>query len=303
MVLWKGNRDVERVNRTNMTSQQAARTGLSRREFLRMVGLVGFGTAGFGATEHWSVTAQALQSPIAQTIASQIKALVDDFGKKKSAVGLAVGVVYPDKTKKTGSTLKLTPTLSTPRAATSTATTQTYFWGETQQGNCQLPDAQTVFGIGSVGKVFTATLLADMVFNQKLLALNDLVQPYYDKLAPGVVTLPTFKGQGMCFVHLATHTAGLPDQPKEIRSDACGTPMTAVYDFLKNFKLPQAPGEQAAYSDMGFDLLSDILNRISGAASRDQALTELLNRAKLTMPDMQAQSRSICKRSALCNGL
>ncbi len=38
--------------------------------------------------------------------------------------------------------------------------------------------------------------------------------------------------------------------------------MTAVYDFLKNFKLPQAPGEQAAYSDMGFDLLSDILNRI-----------------------------------------
>ncbi len=104
-------------------------------------------------------------------------------------------MVYPDKTKKTGSTLKLTPTLSTPRAATSTATTQTYFWGETQQGNCQLPDAQTVFGIGSVGKVFTATLLADMVFNQKLLALNDLVQPYYDKLAPGVVTLPTFKGQ------------------------------------------------------------------------------------------------------------
>ena len=162
---------------------------------------------------------------------------------------------------------------------------QRFYWGETVQGNGQLPDNQTVFGIGSVGKVFTTTLLADMVVNQKLLALDDLVQPYYDKVAPGRVTLPTFKGQGIRFIDLATHTAGLPDQPKSLHDDACGTPISAVYDFLNNFKLPQAPGTVASYSDLGFDLLSDILNLISGSTSRDQSLHDLLTRAKLPMPN------------------
>ncbi len=132
------------IDRTNTTSQQTAFIDFSRREFLRMIGLVRFGTVGFGVTKHWSVTAQTLQSPTDhQAIANQIKILVDNFGQRKSAVGLAVGVVYPGKTKKTASGLKLTPT-----AASSIATTQTCFWGETQQGNGQLPDAQTVFGIG-----------------------------------------------------------------------------------------------------------------------------------------------------------
>jgi D-alanyl-D-alanine-carboxypeptidase/D-alanyl-D-alanine-endopeptidase len=193
--------------------------------------------------------------------------IIDDFARKNSAVGLAVGVVYPGKTK------------------SSPAVTQTFFWGETRRGNNQLPDEKTLFGIGSVGKIFTTTLLADMVFNQKLLALNDLVQPYYDKYAPGVVTLPTFKGKGIRFVHLATHTAGLPDQPKAIKGNECGAPLVDVYDFINHYKLTQAPGDVASYSDLGFDLLADILNRILGSQSRDQSLKDMLSRAKLDMPD------------------
>jgi serine-type D-Ala-D-Ala carboxypeptidase/endopeptidase len=246
--------------------------GLSRRAFLHDLGLLGISAGTLALTGSLPAFAQTQtpQSPTDKAIAAQVNTLITNFTGNESAVGLAVGVIYP------GSKKKAPPV------------TQRFFWGETTQGNGQPPASNTIFGIGSVGKVFTTTLLADMVFNQKLLALNDLVQPYYDKFAPGVMTLPTFNGEGIRFVHLATHTAGLPDQPKSIHSDACGTPMAAIYDFLSHYKLPQAPGAIASYSDMGFDILSDILNLISASASRDQSLTDLISRAKLTMPDTGA---------------
>jgi len=70
------------------------------------------------------------------------------------------------------------------------------------------PAAHTIFEIGSVTKVFTATLLAAMV-EEGLLALDDPVQRYL----PAGVELPV-RGRPITLADLATHTAGLPRLPR-----------------------------------------------------------------------------------------
>src|SRR5690606_38652863 len=46
--------------------------------------------------------------------------------------------------------------------------TSSYYYGETERGNKQLPDENTLFEIGSVTKTFTATLLAYLAQTQQL---------------------------------------------------------------------------------------------------------------------------------------
>ena len=63
----------------------------------------------------------------------------------------------------------------------------------------------TVFEIGSVTKVFTSLLLADMVQRDEV-ALADPVAQYL----PSDVNVPQCAGQQITLVDLATHTSGLP---------------------------------------------------------------------------------------------
>jgi serine-type D-Ala-D-Ala carboxypeptidase/endopeptidase len=69
------------------------------------------------------------------------------------------------------------------------------------------PAPDTIFEIGSVTKVFTATVLADMV-EEGLVALDDPVQRYL----PAGVELPV-RGRPIMLADLATQTSGLPRLP------------------------------------------------------------------------------------------
>lgn len=234
---------------------------LSRRDFLRSAAIVGAGVSAIGLISSPRILAQG-KDPITEKVTSAI----DDFMKSSKPVGLAVGIIRP--------------------GADKTPQVQTFFRGETKLGNGVLPDEQTIFELGSITKIFTATLLADMVFNQKLLALDDLVQPYYDKLAPGSVKLPTYGKQGIKFVHLATHTAGFPDDPDNLKAGGpCNYVPKLMYEALSALKLPQAPGEVASYSNLGFGTLADILCLISGQRPYETVIRELLDKAKLNLPD------------------
>jgi len=44
--------------------------------------------------------------------------------------------------------------------------TRTSFYGETRLGSGQSPDGNTLYEIGSITKVFTALVLADMVLSE-----------------------------------------------------------------------------------------------------------------------------------------
>ena len=80
-------------------------------------------------------------------------------------------------------------------------------WGTAGSDGKPPAAADTIFEIGSVTKVFTATLLAGMV-EDGLVALEDPVQRYL----PAGVELPV-RGRPTTLGDLATHTAGLPRLP------------------------------------------------------------------------------------------
>jgi D-alanyl-D-alanine-carboxypeptidase/D-alanyl-D-alanine-endopeptidase len=104
-------------------------------------------------------------------------------------------------------------------------------------------NGDTVFEIGSVTKVFTALLLADMVQRSEV-ALDDPV----GKFLPTGLRIPSRNGRSITLVDLATHTSGLPfmtDQPLE--------------RFLASYELTRDIGTQWDYSNIGYWLLAQAL--------------------------------------------
>jgi serine-type D-Ala-D-Ala carboxypeptidase/endopeptidase len=69
-------------------------------------------------------------------------------------------------------------------------------------------DGDTIFEIGSISKVFTSLLLADMV-NRKEVTLDDPAAKYL----PENVKLPERSGKSITLLDLSTHTSGLPRLP------------------------------------------------------------------------------------------
>ncbi len=75
----------------------------------------------------------------------------------------------------------------------------------------RVPDADTVFEIGSITKVFTAIVLADMVERDEA----RLDAPVRELLGPDA-RLPSRDGIEITPLHLATHSSGLPRLPDNL---------------------------------------------------------------------------------------
>lgn len=118
-----------------------------------------------------------------------------------------------------------------------------------------------MFEIGSITKVFTALLLADMVQKAEV-ALTDLLA----KFLPREVIVPGSTGQSITLRHLATHTSGLPRMPDNFRpadrtNPYAGYSIEQLYDFLSGHELSRNVGEAFAYSNLGYALLGHALAR------------------------------------------
>ena len=103
-------------------------------------------------------------------------------------------------------------------------------------------DADTVFEIGSITKVLTSLLLADMVLRGEV-ATDDPAS----KFLPASVKMPDFEGAPITLLDLATYTSGLPRMPSNFAPKDWGNPYidyTAerLYDYLSNHKLGFKPG-------------------------------------------------------------
>lgn len=133
---------------------------------------------------------------------------------------------------------------------------QEFYYGKTAE-NKEKPNAETIFEIGSLTKVFTTTALAKMVIDKKV-SLNDDIDKY--------VQAPNYNGTKIKLINLANHTSGLPRIPTDLLTETTD-PMNPyadysrnnMYDYLKNYKLTQKPGTNYDYSNLGTGLLGDIL--------------------------------------------
>jgi CubicO group peptidase (beta-lactamase class C family) len=166
--------------------------------------------------------------------------------------------------------------------------TQFYGYGNMSNANPITVDKDTIFAIGSITKVFTTILLADMV-NSGLVNLDDPIEKYF----PPSVKAPTYNGQKITLENLATHTSGLPEFPgSHCVSNFNGTDdedslqarlffiecdknytFDQLYQDLSNTTLTSEPGLKFQYSTFGISLLGHILALKSGI-SYDRLLEE-----------------------------
>ena len=157
-----------------------------------------------------SIGAQAQDRPLADAAIRQI--LVDRIDRDRRSLGMVVGVVTPEGRRVVA-------------------------YGRQSTNDAQAPDGDTVFEIGSVSKVFTAWLLADMV-NRGEVTLADPIDRH---LPPTVRVKPNGDGKGITLIDLATHTAGFPFWPPNLRPgelrEALATYTTEdLYQFVGSFE-------------------------------------------------------------------
>jgi serine-type D-Ala-D-Ala carboxypeptidase/endopeptidase len=130
------------------------------------------------------------------------------------------------------------------------------------------PDANTMFRIGSVSKVFCGEVLASLVLDGKL-RIEDRLQ---DRLGYDV-KLPEKDGRAIRLIDLVTQSSGLPREvPRE--DGPPGDPFVnntrqAQIASLKSEPLLFAPGSAALYSNFGFDLLGAALANAGGKPYAD----------------------------------
>jgi CubicO group peptidase (beta-lactamase class C family) len=136
----------------------------------------------------------------------------------------------------------------------------------------------TMFEIGSISKVFTSLVLADMVRRHEV-ALNDPIEKYL----PAGVTAPTRNGRSITLEDLATHTSGLPRLPTNMKPKDPSNPYAdyspaQLHEFLSTYTLTRDIGSQYEYSNLGGGLLGYLLSRRAGLSY------EALVRERVTGP-------------------
>jgi|GEM_PF-4618993 len=154
-------------------------------------------------------------------VLSAIGRIVHPMIRNEAAVGLAVGIVTPD----------------------GTAHTQTFGVHEAVRPGITFDDlrpvnAQSIFEIGSVTKLFTALLLIDAAERGEV-ALDD---PVNDYLPDDVRLGPNLSGDPVTLRQLAQHTSGLPRLPSNMgeRAQSILQPYATyttdeLYDAVRGF--------------------------------------------------------------------
>ena len=124
-------------------------------------------------------------------------------------------------------------------------------------------DGNSVFEIGSISKVFTATVLAELVKEGRV-RLEDPI----DKYLPASVHVPDRNGLKITLGNLSEQNSGLPRmpgnfKPKDPKNPYVDYGVPQLYDFVSHYSLTRDPGAQFEYSNLGVGLLGHVLTLVT----------------------------------------
>ncbi|MGD0511072.1 MAG: serine hydrolase domain-containing protein [Candidatus Micrarchaeaceae archaeon] len=176
------------------------------------------------------------------TIEAEVDDLAEPLIKSKEATCLEIGVLLPD------------------------GSIQSYGYGRVRDtGPPTLPDKNTIFQIGSVTKLFTASVL-ELLVEEGQIKYSDTVKdilPKTAKLSSDMSKITLYE--------LVTHTSGLPREPVTIKQlmyfmhyEFTGKNLYGymnkawLYDYLKTVKIKSKPHE-FQYSNIGYGLLAQLI--------------------------------------------
>jgi CubicO group peptidase (beta-lactamase class C family) len=161
-----------------------------------------------------------------------------------------------------------------------------YGFGRARPGDQGVPDADTVYEIGSVTKTMTGLLLADAIVAGKA----QLDQPVAELLP--AYAIPALAGQKITVGQLATHFSGLPRLPANLAPANMANPYAGYGEaqlrtFLAGHALARAPGAAYEYSNLAYGLLGTAL-----ATQANMSYEELLQ-ARIFRPLGMTSSSSV----------
>jgi len=117
-----------------------------------------------------------------------------------------------------------------------------------------LNDTQTVYMIASVTKQFTSAVVLKLVEQHKL-ALTDKLSKYF----------PAYpNGHKITIYNLLTHTAGIPDYTQDSVFMATHKGLKVSQALIQYNKADFAPGTDWKYSNQGYQLLGEIIGKVTG---------------------------------------
>jgi len=193
------------------------------------------------------VTTLIASLPIANHAAAQqpfppdsaILSIIRQRVQEKRSAGIVVGVLEPD------------------------GRTRIVAFGDPGPGQPPL-DGNSVFEIGSISKVFTATVLAELVKEGKV-KLEDPVQKYL----PSSVHVPSRSDKQITLGTLSEQNSGLPRMPTNFHPADQANPyadysVQQMYDFISGYQLTRDPGALFEYSNLGVGLLGHALALSAG---------------------------------------
>lgn len=139
-------------------------------------------------------------------------------------------------------------------------------------------DGDTQFEIGSITKSFIS-LLTMLAEEENLLSIDDPI----GTVLPAHVNMPENMEQEISIRNLLTHRSGLPFIPDNISrgnqvEEFLNYTEQDLLEFLNHYELDSKPGENFAYSLVGYGLLGYILEGVY-----DSSLDELIE-SKITRP-------------------
>lgn len=177
--------------------------------------------------------------------------LVNRVDTAKKAVGMVIGTIDPGGSKVTG-------------------------YGKLAAGNPRKPDGDTIFEIGSITKVFTSLLLADMIERGEVKPDDPL-----KKFLPDSVKAPSRNGREITLLDLSMQISGLPRLPGNMKPADPANPYAdyteqQLYSFLSNVSLTRDPGDKYEYSNLAVGLLGHVLARKAGMSYEKLVRTRVL---------------------------
>lgn len=158
--------------------------------------------------------------------------------------------------------------------------------GHVRRGGDERVTGDTVFEVGSVTKVFTSLLLAEMAERGDV-RLDDPIAKY----VPPSVKSPRVRE--VTLLHLSRHTAGFPPWPDNMRPVDPANPRDVytnemLFAFLDAHRTRRRAGTFQLYSNYGVALLGELLARRAGTdydtALRQRILEPLGMRSTGTRP-------------------
>lgn len=197
-------------------------------------------------------------SCFAQKPTNELKAKIDSivrpYIEKYSIVGMSIGIVDDIES-------------------------YTLNYGQTAQKDGFPVSDSTMFHIASITKVFTATAIMQLVEEGKLSIDDKLVD-----------IIPEFKLRSKSYdkitiKQLLTHTSGLPwtNKQNDLPEDSTSIPL--FIEGLQKIQLNFTPGTKFSgdtYSNIGFDLLGIVVQRISKQTFHEYIYNNILSKVGIT---------------------